>query len=302
MNVANPPKTKEENAGEKKKEKKYNKKDNEKKEKKKKKKDKVKPVEKKEGDTEKDNYDIPLSHNHEVSRPVDVVADLKYEDYEILFAPYSDALNSDKLSFLQTYWNFLKFKQYIMFTFVTNNKGILRSTKIALFILFIAFYMAFTALFFNDEIMRALYIYKGNTDAAVHVPNIILSSLCSFIACLIVRYVCLNERDISKITSERNRENRSALIEKLRRKDKIKLYVLYGITAVLIILCWYYVSAFCAIFKNSQKNYLINFLICYIVCNLWPCVTSIIPTIMRRKALSDRSKCLYNASQIVSIF
>ena len=131
---------------------------------------------------------------------------------------------------------------------------------------------------------------------------IILSSLCSFIACLIVRYVCLNERDISKITSERNRENRSALVEKLRRKDKIKLYVLYGITAVLIILCWYYVSAFCAIFKNSQKNYLINFLICYIVCNLWPCVTSIIPTIMRRKALSDRSKCLYNASQIVSIF
>ena len=295
LNIANPPKGKKEN--EDKKEKKDKKGKEEKKEKKKgkKKKDKVQ-------NPEKEIYGVPLNANPDRNRPQDVVVDLKYEDYEILFAPYSDALNSDTLSFVLTYWNFLKFKQNIIFTFVTNNKGILRSTKIALFILFIAFYMAFTALFFNDEIMRALYIYKGNTDAAVHVPNIILSSLCSFIACLIVRYVCLNERDISKITSERNRENRSALIEKLRRKDKIKLYVLYGITAVLIILCWYYVSAFCAIFKNSQKNYLINFLICYIVCNLWPCVTSIIPTIMRRKALSDRSKCLYNASQIVSIF
>ena len=295
LNIANPPKGKKEN--EDKKEKKDKKGKEEKKEKKKgkKKKDKVQ-------NPEKEIYGVPLNANPDRNRPQDVVVDLKYEDYEILFAPYSDALNSDTLSFVLTYWNFLKFKQNIIFTFVTNNKGILRSTKIALFILFIAFYMAFTALFFNDEIMRALYIYKGNTDAAVHVPNIILSSLCSFIACLIVRYVCLNERDISKITSERNRENRSALVEKLRRKDKIKLYVLYGITAVLIILCWYYVSAFCAIFKNSQKNYLINFLICYIVCNLWPCVTSIIPTIMRRKALSDRSKCLYNASQIVSIF
>ena len=295
LNVANPPKGKKENEDKKEKKGKTGKEEKKEKKKGKKKKDKVQ-------NPEKEIYGVPLNANPDRNRPQDVVVDLKYEDYEILFAPYSDALNSDTLSFVLTYWNFLKFKQNIIFTFVTNNKGILRSTKIALFILFIAFYMAFTALFFNDEIMRALYIYKGNTDAAVHVPNIILSSLCSFIACLIVRYVCLNERDISKITSERNRENRSALVEKLRRKDKIKLYVLYGITAVLIILCWYYVSAFCAIFKNSQKNYLINFLICYIVCNLWPCVTSIIPTIMRRKALSDRSKCLYNASQIVSIF
>ena len=162
--------------------------------------------------------------------------------------------------------------------------------------------MAFTALFFNDSIMRALYIYRGNTNAAVHVPNIVLSSLCSFIACLIVRYVCLNERDISKIKSERNSDNRIALVEKARRSAGIKLYVLFGISAVLIALCWYYVSAFCAIFKNSQKNYLINFVICFIVCNLWPFVTSIIPTIMRRKALDNNNECLYKASQIVSIF
>ena len=45
--------------------------------------------------------------------------------------------------------------------------------------------MAFTALFFRDEIMRELYIYKGNTNAAVNVSNIVLSSLCTFIASII---------------------------------------------------------------------------------------------------------------------
>ena len=201
-----------------------------------------------------------------------------------------------------TFWNLLKFKQIILFTFFTKTKGILRSTKVALFILFIAFYMAFTALFFNDSIMRALYIYKGNANAAVHIPNIILSSICSFIAGLIVRYVCLNERDISKVLMENHPKDREEMANKVKKSSKIKLLILYAVSGVLILLCWYYVSAFCAVFKNSQKNYLINFFVCFLVCNLWPFVTCWIPTIMRRKALDNNNECLYKASQIVSIF
>ena len=196
----------------------------------------------------------------------------------------------------------MKFKQPVIFTFYTRSDGILRSTKIALFILFFAFYMAFTALFFNDDIMRALYIYKGNTNAAVHVPNIVLSSLCSFIASLIVRYVCLGERDIAKITSVTNLEERKQLAKRARKIAMIKLIVLYVVSGILLLLCWYYVSAFCAVFKNSQKNYLINFIICFIVCNLWPVLTSFIPATMRRCALDDNKECLYKASQIVSVF
>ena len=210
--------------------------------------------------------------------------------------------SKDLLSYLMTYWNYLKFKQIILFTFFTQSKGILRSTKVALFILFIAFYMAFTALFFNDSIMRALYIYKGNANAAVHIPNIILSSICSFIAGLIVRYVCLNERDISKVLMENHPKDREEMANKVKKSSKIKLLILYAVSGVLILLCWYYVSAFCAVFKNSQKNYLINLLICFLVCNLWPFVTCWIPTIMRRKALDNNNECLYKASQIVSIF
>ena len=72
--------------------------------------------------------------------------------------------------------------------------------------------MAFTALFFNDEIMRELYIYRGNTNAAVNVSNIVLSSLCSFIASIIVRYVCLNEGDIQKVLSAKYLEERKKLL------------------------------------------------------------------------------------------
>ena len=248
-----------------------------------------------------DGYRTGKNFTHHMAKEK-VIKDIAYEDDQLNLSPFDDIKHLDKRSFLATYWSFLKFKQTIIFTFYTKSDGILRSTKIALFITFVAFYMAFTALFFNDSIMRAIYIYKGSPGAAVHIPNIVLSSLCSFIASLIVRFVCLGERDISKITSEKNMDKRKSLAELAKKKGIIKIYALYIISALLIGICWYYVSAFIAVFKNSQGHYLINTLVSFIICILWPALTSLIPTFMRRKAIASDSATLYKASQIVSIF
>ena len=162
--------------------------------------------------------------------------------------------------------------------------------------------MAFTALFFSDDIMRKIYIYKGNPSAAIHIPNIVLSSLCSFIATVIVRFVCLNEREIHNVLREKRPEERKKLAERARKIAAIKLYIFFALAGLFMLLCWYYVSAFCAVFKNSQKNYLINFIVCFIVLNLWPAVTSFIPTILRRSALKNYNENLYKASQWISVF
>ena len=235
--------------------------------------------------------------------PTNVQKDLLLKDSQLNFAPYNYAIKNDKRSFAQYYWSLLKMKQICIFTFYTSDDYILRSTKIALFISFVAFYFAFTALFFNDDIMRSIYIYKGNTNAAVHIPNIVLSSLCSIIMNIIVRFVCLNERDINKVIHEKNPEQRKSLSEKARRKTKLLLFIFFGVAAILIGICWYYVSAFCAVFKNSQGRYFLNVFLCFIVCNIWPCVTSLIPGYLRNKALNDgTSETLYKVSQIISLF
>ena len=288
-NNANPPKNQSEKKAEKENKEKKGKKESSKKT------DKVKGV-------DKNGFPLTTSRKLQNGQKLKGKKDSLIEDDELNFANYDDFMKNDNRNFIQTYWSFLKFKQTIIFTFFTNSKGILRSTKIALFILFVAFYMAFTALFFNDSIMRKLYIYKGSTDAAVHVPNIILSSLCSFIASLVVRFVCLGERDISLIVHEKNNKIRNEKVDNALVKAKIKIYVLYILSAILVGLCWYYVSAFCAVFKNSQGHYLTNTLVSFIVCNLWPAITSLIPTFMRIKAKEKNSSKLYNASKIVSIF
>ena len=116
----------------------------------------------------------------------------------------------------------------------------------------------------------------------------------------IVRFVSLSERDISKINCENNEGERKKLIDRTKKILKIKLIVFFAISGALIILCWYYVAAFCAVFKNSQGHYLINVLVAFIVCNIWPCVTSLIPPILRRYGLDKNSSCMYKASQIIS--
>jgi hypothetical protein len=187
-------------------------------------------------------------------------------DISLNNADFDEAKSKDDRTYLSIYWSLLKNKQLFIFTFYTNNDGNIRVVKIGLFILFVSFYFAYTALFFNDSIMRNIYIYKGNTNAAIHVPNIILSSLCCLIMSLIVRFVSLNERDISKIIQSPKDERRK-LANNLSKIAKIKLFILYAVSGLLICLCWYYVAAFCAVFKNSQGHYFTNALIAFIVCN-----------------------------------
>ena len=162
--------------------------------------------------------------------------------------------------------------------------------------------MAFTALFFNDDIMRAIYTYKGNTDAAVHIPNIILSSICSIIMSFIVRLVTYNDRTINDIITEKEYRNKLDKIELAKRSAKIKTIAFFSVSSLIVMVCWYYVAAFCAVFKNSQGHYLINTLVSFIICMLWPVITSWITVGLRKLSLNKKSPALYKASQIVSLF
>ena len=232
-----------------------------------------------------------------------VKRDIQFNEEDLNSADYKTALDKDKRTFIRYYWSLIKMKQLCVFTFYTYTDHNLKCVKIALFTLFLAFYFAFTALFFTDKIIKQIYIYKGNTDAAVHVTNIVLSSLCSLIMSYIIRFVSLSERDIMAITRLENGDNRKSTAESTKFKLRIKLIIVFILSGLLIGLCWYYVSAFCAVFKNSQGHYFINVLIAFIVCNIWPCLTSLIAPFLRINSLrKGNAPCMYKLSQIIAYF
>ena len=232
--------------------------------------------------------------------PNTVQKDIVFKDEDCNSLEYEEAKIMDPRTFIRYYWSLIKMKQLLIFTFYTYTDHNLRIVKIALFMLFLSFYFAFTALFFNDKIMREIYTYKGNTDAAIYVTNIILSSACCLIMNFIVRFISLSERDIHKMINEKNPDKRKGIAEKTKRTLKIKLIVLFIISGLLIALCWYYVAAFCAVFKNSQIHYFLSVLGTFVICNLWPFVTSLIAPIFRIHSLKKEKPCMYKFSQTVS--
>ena len=95
-------------------------------------------------------------------------------------------------------------KQFIIFTFYINDDGNLLIIKIELFILLFSLFLTFTALFFNDFIMRSLYIYKGNTNTITNIPDIILSSLCCLIMNSILNFIFLDGHNIITIQKDKS--------------------------------------------------------------------------------------------------
>ena len=101
------------------------------------------------------------------------------------------------------------------------------------------------------------------------------------------------------LAKEKNSDDRSASLEGIKRKLKSKLIILFIVSGILIGLCWYYVAAFCAVFKNTQiplikdtvssyiNSIIITFIVTLIICSLSFC------------ALKRENRCLYKACDIL---
>ena len=127
-----------------------------------------------------------------------------------------------------------------------------------------------------------------------------------FILLLIDNVITINDWAIKDATSvvciPNNLKLDFFVLSANKNSLNIRATIFYAFSIIAVGICWYYVSAFCAVFKNSQGHYLINTFVAFIVCNLWPIVTSGITTGLRKLSLSKESSALYKFSQIVSLF
>ena len=68
---------------------------------------------------------------------------------------------------------------------------------------------------------------------------------------------------------------------------------------ILLFAFWYYVSAFCSVYSNTQLILLFDSLISYISNMLYPFIFNIIPGIFRILGLKKRIRILYIFSNII---
>ena len=85
---------------------------------------------------------------------------------------------------------------------------------------------------------------------------------------------------------------------------KIKLYIFIIVGFIILFFSWYYLSAFCSVYKNSQIHLIKNIFASFILSMFYPMALSLIPTTLRIISLRDKQKnkyCLYQTSKLIAL-
>ena len=241
----------------------------------------------------KDNKKVPLNLDN-----------IYFNDEELNSMKYEEAIKYDKRTYFQFYWALLKKKQLILFTFVSKNDYNIFILKIILFILSISLYFTVNALFFDDDTMHNIYETSTNKSILTQIPKIIYSTLISSVINKIIKILCLPEREILKLRKIKNK--REVMISSLNviKCIKIQSLIFFIITYILMLIFWYYLSAFCAVYKNTGKILIINSLISFFLSMSYPFGLNLIPGLFRIPALKDKRKsksCIYLISSLLSL-
>ena len=191
--------------------------------------------------------------------------------------------------------------QLLAFTFYTQNDNNSRIIKICIFLFALALYYTINALFFDESAMHKIYENQGNFIFIYEIPKIIYSSFISSVIMSIIRYFSLSQKEILKLKhANSNKENINKRFENTIKCLKIKFTIFFIIELSLLIFFWYYLSSFCAIYKNTQLFLIKDTLISFGFSLLYPLFICLLPGMFRipsLKAPKKDKKCLYKISK-----
>ena len=150
--------------------------------------------------------------------------------------------------------------------------------------------------------MHKLYEDRGDYNFIYQLPEIIYSFLIGFVITLLLNCFILSEEKVAKIAKNKNSEI-DTKINNLFKKSIFKLVTFFVFIFLFLLLFWYYLSSFCAVYKNTQGA-LIKSTISSFVISLFtkPFFIGLFPCAMRICSLNAKKKnseCLYNVSNII---
>ena len=171
-----------------------------------------------------------------------------------------------------------------------------------LFILKFAITSAINALFFTESTIHKIYSDKGSYDLSFYLPKIIISFFITHVISIILRYIFLSESGIISIKSKPTYNEASDEKDKVKRCLMIKYILFYVIGGAFLVLFWFYLSSFCAVYQNTQIFLIINTFISLLISIIYPLIINFLPAFLRIFSLQNANNhILYRVSTIIQI-
>ena len=225
-------------------------------------------------------------------------------DEEMNNLEYEIALIIDKRTYFQYYYSLLKKKHLILFAFLPSNDYNLMAIKISLLLLSFSLYFTINGFFFSDETMNKINEDNGVYDIIYQIPQILYSTVISAVINMILKRLSLSEKQILSIKMERDYLMAQKKSNSIKSCLKIKLVIFFILSLILMLFFWYFISCFCAVYKNTQMILINDTLVSFALSMLYPFGLNLLPGMFRipaLRAIKKDKKCLYKASNLISL-
>ena len=236
---------------------------------------------------------------------------MEYNEKELNELDYESAKQKDRRSYCEYYFSLIKMNHNLIFSFCYNNDYNSKIIKIDLFFINFAMNYTINSIFFNDDAMHKIYEQKGKFQFIYQLPYIIYSSVISTVLQSLLQILALSEELILNFKNNKNVNNINKRKIKLINKLNTKFILFFIISKIFLLIFWYYLSMFCAIYNNTQIHLIKDTLIGFGMSLLYPFGIYLLPGMFRIPVLSNRNiknkknkveKYLYNFSKFLQIF
>ena len=203
------------------------------------------------------NQDLPLTNLNVL------------DDYELNNLSYKEALKMDKRTFLQIYFNMIKKKHLILNAFFSPNDFNINYFKFSKIIFLFATNFAMNVLFFFDESIHKIYINSGIFNLLQQLPQIIYSTIVLVFFEFIISFLTLSEGELHEIKNNIKNQKEDYLDDIAKTLDcfKVKFIIFFVFSFAMLIFYWYFISAFCAVYENTQIIFIEDSFTCF-ACSL----------------------------------
>ena len=228
------------------------------------------------------------------------------DNFELNDLDYDEACELDKRGFCMTYWSVLLREHILLFTFLKCNDYNLFYIKIIRFLTLLCIEMTFNGLFFVHESMHRKYVNNEDFTFVQKIPQLLFTLIVSHIIEVILCFMGMTDSHLYKIKELSNSQKNGEQVINIIEKMKHRLIGYFIFTFLLFAFNWYFISAFCAVYQNTQIIFLRDTGISFLTSMIDPFIIYGITTMLRYISLLSCCKkklgCVYKLSDLIPIF
>jgi hypothetical protein len=231
---------------------------------------------------------------------------------------YGEAIKYDKRTFCRIYYICILAEENILNIILVNSPLELKSLRICLLIFIYSCDFALNTLFYFNSNISDKYHYNGNNKFFYTIFNnmsiSVISSFISLVLLIFFKILTTSKDDIEDLfrkEERKMRKNSNYVVNFIKRKQilmkvyeinkklKIKIIIFFIIEFSVILFFFYFVTAFCEVYKESQISWITDSLISFLLSFPIELGIALLIAVLYKISIQKKCKWLY---KIVMIF